>query len=261
MNILVCLKMVSRTTYTDALNPEDASGDRLSTGTIEINPADLYALETALRMKDRYGAYVTVLTMSPMSAEPILRNALAMGSDEAVLVCDRIFAGSDTLATAKTLSTAIRALPPQDMIFCGSKAIDSETGHIGAQLAALNELAYMSNVLAVSGVEEGAVGIRRAGKCGMEEYSLMLPAVLSVINGTDMIRSPTILGIRRGAKAPIRLMTGETLHLTEADSGKNASGTETIMVENLRFAHRHGAYSASAEEGILRLTEMLESVK
>ena len=139
MNILVCLKMVSRATYTDMLCSDDASDDRLSGGAIGINPADAYALETALKLKDRYGAYVTVLSMSPMLAEPMLRSALAMGADEAVLVCDRIFAGSDTIATAKTLSAALKALPRQDMIFCGSKAIDSETGHIGAQLAALND--------------------------------------------------------------------------------------------------------------------------
>lgn len=93
MNILVCLKMVSRATYTDMLCSDDASDDRLSGGAIEINPADAYALETALKLKDRYGAYVTVLSMSPMLAEPMLRSALAMAADEAVLVCDRIFAG------------------------------------------------------------------------------------------------------------------------------------------------------------------------
>ena len=261
MNILVCLKMVSRATYTDMLCADDASDDRLSGGAIEINPADAYALETALKLKDRYGAYVTVLSMSPMLAEPMLRRALAMGADEAVLVCDRIFAGSDTIATAKTLSAALKALPRQDMIFCGSKAIDSETGHIGAQLAALNELRYMGDVLAVNELRGGRLCVKHAGKHGAEEYSLVLPAVFSIINGTGMIRSPTIFGLRSSAKREIRIMTGDTLHLTAEQAGKNASGTETVRIDRLSFAHRHGAYTDDVHDGAAGLAEMLECAK
>ena len=196
-----------------------------------------------------------------MLAVPMLRSALAMGADEAVLVCDRIFAGSDTIATAKTLSAALKALPRQDMIFCGSKAIDSETGHIGAQLAALNELRYMGDVLAVNELRDGRLCVKHAGKHGAEEYSLVLPAVFSIINGTGMIRSPTIFGLRSSAKREIRIMTGDTLHLTAEQAGKNASGTETVRIDRLSFAHRHGAYTDDVHDGAARLAEMLECAK
>lgn len=136
-----------------------------------------------------------------MLAEPMLRSALAMGADEAVLVCDRIFAGSDTIATAKTLSAALKALPRQDMIFCGSKAIDSETGHIGAQLAALNELRYMGDVLAVNELRDGRLCVKHAGKHGAEEYSLVLPAVFSIINGYRNDPQPHHLRLAQQRKA------------------------------------------------------------
>ena len=125
MNILVCLKMVSQARFTDSLN--DTGADRLSGGQLVINPADAYALELALRLKDKKSdTFITVLTMAPQYAEHILRTALAMGADRAVHICDGAFAGSDTIMTALTISRAIEHIGPQDIILCGKKAIDSE---------------------------------------------------------------------------------------------------------------------------------------
>ena len=125
MNILVCLKIVSQATFTDSLTDND---DRLSGGKLGINPADAYALELALRIKDNAPeTMVTVVTMAPSYAENALRDAIAAGADRAVLICDSALAGSDTLVTANILAAAINRLGGFDLVLCGRKAIDSET--------------------------------------------------------------------------------------------------------------------------------------
>lgn len=148
MQIAVLLKLVSQSTFMDSL--AENVKDRLASGQLVINPADEYALELALRLRDRCnGSKVTVVTMSPACAEQVLYETLAMGADEAVHICDSAFAASDTLVTARILASALKKLPPQDMILCGQRSIDSETGHIGAQLAVYLEKPVITNTLSV----------------------------------------------------------------------------------------------------------------
>ena len=256
MNILVCLKMVSRSSYTDSFDT-DAPAERLSGGVYDVNPADEYALETALRIKDRYGACVTVLSMSPASAEPMLRKALAMGADQAVLICDRLFAGSDTVATSYVLAAALERLPMQDIVFCGNKAIDSETGHIGPQLAAIRGIPCLSNVVSVEDYRGGELYVKRSGGKGISRYAVKLPAVFTLVNGTGMVRSPTILGLRRSAKAEICRLTGADLGYTPLNAGPKASGTETVRVETMSFAHRLGVIESGEEAGAEKLFDIL----
>lgn len=256
MNILVCLKMVSQSTYSDTF--DDASGaERLSGGQLGINPADAYALELALRLKDiDSSVHITAITMAPKTAEMILRTALAMGVDEAVHISDRIFAGADTIATSATLAGAIRSLPPQDLILCGKKAVDSETGHIGPQLGALLGIPVITNVLEFSASESGITALR-SQENGTVQYGCGFPALLTVVNGTSMVRSATIMGMRRSKNVLVQLLTGAELGMDAAHAGQNASGTETIEVRQLRFAHRGGQRETSAEAGAAAIADML----
>ena len=249
MNILVCLKMVSRSTYSDTF-AESASADRLSGGQLGLNPADAYTLEQALRIKDRRPATrITVITMAPKTGEQILREALAMGADEAVHVSDIAYAGSDTIATAGVLAAAIASLGRFDLILCGRKAIDSETGHIGAQLSQALGVPFLSNVLSlVPG--NGAVEAICALSDGTAKFRCPCPVLLTVINGTDMVRAPMILGLRRAKNVPIRLVTTATVPAVR-------SGTETISVTELSFAHRHGEKETDLQRGIERLVKLL----
>lgn len=239
MNILVCLKMVSQSTYTDAIG-NNKNADRLSDGQLVINPADAYALELALRMKDKDKTIkITAIMMAPQYAEHILRTALSMGADQAVHVSDQLFAGADTIATAETLARAITLLPSQDLILCGNKAIDSETGHIGPQLAVLLSLPAITNVIDMDR-DGDTLLLQRSQEDGIAIYCGRLPLLLTVVNGSRMVRSPTILGMRRSKNAPIRLIDGAALGLSEEFAGQKASGTETIQVKQLQFPHRHG---------------------
>ena len=128
MNIVVCLKQVPDTT---AVKIDPKTGTLIRDGVPSIiNPEDKHALEAALEIKDRHGAHITVVSMGPLQAQNALREALCMGADEAILISDRAFEGSDTLATSKTLAGAIRKLN-YDIIFAGRQAIDGDTAQVG----------------------------------------------------------------------------------------------------------------------------------
>lgn len=254
MNILVCLKIVSIAQFSDSLND---SADRLSGGQLEFNPADMYALELALRLKDKDPkAMVTAVTMAPAYAEHPLRMALAAGADRAVLISDSRAAGSDTLVTAKVLASAIKKLPEQDLILCGSKAIDSETGHIGPQLAELLKLPLATNVLSFS-VKDGGVELICARDGFTAGYTGALPAVLTVCNGTDMVRSPTISGIRRSKSVGISRFDLDALGFAAEEAGLAGSPTRTVKIENVSFRSGKKELVTDPDEGVARLRDLL----
>lgn len=258
MNILVCLKLVSSAQFSDTLND---SADRLSGGQLDFNPADRYALELALRLKDKDPkAMVTAVTMAPAYAEHYLRTALAAGADRAVLISDERAAGSDTVVTSGILAAAIKKLPEQDLILCGSKTIDSETGHIGPQLAELLKLPLAVNVLSfyVNGERLDFVCARDGFTAG---YSGRLPAVLTVCNGTDMVRSPTIMGIRRSKNAEVLRFDLDALDFPPDEAGLSGSPTKTVKALSVDFRRGRRELCGDLDEGTARLLELLTAGK
>lgn len=234
MRILICLKIVSQPQFTDTLRDEDT--ERLKSGELGINPADLYALELGLRVKDRVpGTTVTVITMGPQLAGHFLREAVSMGADQAAHVCDAAFVGSDTLVTAGVLAAAIHHLPPQDLILCGKKAVDSETGHIGPQLSVLLSLPLAANVTTFTAAEDGGLEVTCVRDGGMALFQGRMPALLTVCNGTEMVRRPTILGMRNARGAEIRLFGREDLQLDRKAVGIAGSPTRTVHLRSVGF--------------------------
>ena len=200
---------------------------------------------------------VTVLTMAPSYVEKSLRDALAAGADEAVLICDSRAAGSDTLATSKIIAAAIKKLPDYDLILCGKKAIDSETGHIGPQLAVLLDMPVLTGVTAfeVQGTELKANCTRDGFSA---EYTGALPAILTVCNGTDMVRSPTIMGLRRSKNALIKQLDLDGLEVNSDEVGLEGSPTRTVSVETISFRRGRKNLCHDAEEGSMRLLSLLK---
>lgn len=133
MNVIVCIKQVPETTDV-RINPQTNTLVREGVKSI-INPFDMYAIETGVRLKEKMGGRVIVITMGPLQAEAALREAISMGADDAILVSDRAFAGSDTWATSYTLSCAIRKAAKEfggyDVIICGKQASDGDTAQVG----------------------------------------------------------------------------------------------------------------------------------
>ena len=254
MNIIVCLKIVSQATFSDSLTDND---DRLSGGRLSINPADRYALELALRIKDNDpGTMVTVVTMAPAYAESSLRDAIAAGADRAVIVCDSALAGSDTLITANILASSIRMLGSFDLVLCGRKAIDSETGHIAPQLSERLGLP-IATVITAFNVQNGTLHICRTSDGVSAEFTGKMPAILSICNGTDMVRNPTIMGMRRSKSVSIERLTLSDIGIPAESVGLTGSPTRTAAVETMSFRKGKKSVCTDAEVGALTLLELI----
>ena len=158
MNIIVCIKQVPDTAEV-RINPETGTLIRDGVPSI-VNPFDMHAIEAGLQLREKVGGKVTVLTMGPPQAESALRDAIAMGADDAVLLSDRAFAGSDTWATSHILSKAISKLGA-DIITCGKQAIDGDTAQVGPEVAEFLNIPHISYVRRVDDITEKTVKVQR----------------------------------------------------------------------------------------------------
>ena len=148
MNIIVCIKQVPGTSN---VKVDPVTGVLIRDGVeSKMNPYDLFALETALKLKEETGGSVKVITMGPPAAKDVLMEAIYMGADDGVLVSDRRFAGADVLATSRTLSSAIAASGDFDLILCGKQTTDGDTAQVGAEIAEYMELLHFANVKSIS---------------------------------------------------------------------------------------------------------------
>lgn len=192
MKIIVCVKQVPDTNEV-RMDPKTGTLIREGVPSI-INPDDRNALEEALCLKDENGAEVVVLTMGPAQADTALREALAMGADRAILLCDRKFAGSDTWATAHALTCAIQKIKDFDLIFCGRQAIDGDTAQVGPQIAEYLDLPQVSYVRKVK-IENDRVTVERLLEDGYEVIGTTLPCLLTAVKELNEPRWPSMRGI------------------------------------------------------------------
>jgi len=187
MKIVVMIKQVPDTTEV-RLDPRTGTLIREGVPSI-INPEDKNALEEALKLKENMGAQVVVISMGPPQAEDALREALAMGADEAILLSDRAFAGADTWATATTLGYALKKIGDFDLVLAGRQAIDGDTAQVGPQLAEFLKVPQVTYVRELS-VEGGSVRAKRAVEDGYEHIEAKLPALLTITKEANTPRYP-----------------------------------------------------------------------
>lgn len=196
MHIVVCIKQVPDSGQI-RVHPVTNTIMRQGVPTI-INPYDLFALEQALRLRDQHGGQVTVLTMGPPMAEDSLRKALTFGADRAVLLTDRFFAGSDTLATSYALASAIAKISATwgapDIVFTGKQTIDGDTAQVGPQTAEKLGIPQVSYVEALLGIEGKTITLRRNLGNGFQEVRGKLPILLTVIGEAN---EPRVAGVKR----------------------------------------------------------------
>ena len=159
-----------------------------------INPFDVYAIEEGVRLKEKFGGKVIVLTMGPPQAEAVLREAISLGCDEAVLVSDRAFAGSDTLATSYTLSKAIEKIKDYDVIICGKQAIDGDTAQVGPGIAATLDIPQITYVRKIEDIKDGTITAERATEEGYEVIETKLPCLMTVVKEINTPRLPSLKG-------------------------------------------------------------------
>ena len=233
MNTIVCIKQVPDTTEVK-INPETGTLIREGVPSI-INPFDTYAIEEGLRLKEQFGGKVTVISMGPPQAMEALKEAVAMGADEAILLSDKAFAGSDTWATAYTLSRAIKKCGGFDIILCGKQAIDGDTGQVGPGIArqlGISQLTYVFKIRKLDS-ESRAIVVERLLEEGREVVETTLPAVLTVVKDINQPRYPTFLGIRRATKMQIPVWGAADLPETDSNKfGLKGSPTQVVRVFN-----------------------------
>ena len=293
MNILVCMKQVVE--IETAKMTDDFRIDR-GKSKHEVNPADCAALEHALTLKEKYGGAVTVLTMGPDSAEDMLREVASLNVDKLVLLQDKAAAGSDTLATARILAAAARHLGPFDLILAGRRAVDGETGHVPAEMAALLGLPCVTNVVSVRGGEHSAEEDARANDA-FESYSYAMPdaehdaaelakleyeansvlcqrlledgtallrvprpAVISICGGANELRPPSIEGMRRAKESEILRLDTKMLGLKPEQIGTQGSPTKVKSLVLPPQVDREKVRYEDAEEGAKAIYDALMDV-
>jgi electron transfer flavoprotein beta subunit len=182
MHVAVCIKQVPDMPSV-RIDPERMTINREGVDSI-INPGDRVALEAALSLKEREGGRITVITMGPLQSEEAVREAMAMGADDGILISDPALAGSDTWITSQVLARALKKLnPPFDLVLCGIRTMDSDTGHVGPQIAEaldLPQACYVTDIIS----EPPALVVRRVSEGFLETLRLTLPALLTIEPGT-----------------------------------------------------------------------------
>ncbi|MCX5702296.1 MAG: electron transfer flavoprotein subunit beta/FixA family protein [Candidatus Omnitrophica bacterium] len=228
MNIIVCIKQVPDTTEV-RINPETNTLVREGVKSI-INPFDMYAIEEAIRIKEKLGGKTTVITMGPPQAEAALREAFAMGIDEGILISDRAFAGSDTWATSYTLVGAIKKIGEFDLILCGKQAADGDTAQVGPGISAHLDIPQVTYVKKIEEIKDGLARVERMTEEGFEIIETPLPALFTVVKEINEPRLPSLKGMMRAKQAKIALWTQKELNLDAQKIGLCGSPTQVVKI-------------------------------
>ena len=224
LKILVCVKQIPDVDL-GKMDPETGNLVRAGVPTL-TNPLDLNALEAAVRTKERCGGRITLITMGPPAAEETLRECLAVGGDEAVLITGRPFGGADTLSTSYTIVKAAEALGKFDLIFCGKESLDGATGQMASQLAERFDAAQISCCLTIEDIAEGRIRAVRALETGRETVEATLPCLLTVEKDNFYGRLPSLGAYLAAKTAPITVFDETSLPgLDPARIGVPGSGT------------------------------------
>ncbi|KGN03010.1 electron transfer flavoprotein subunit beta [Clostridium novyi A str. 4570] len=222
MKIVVCLKQVPDT---NQVKIDPVTGTLVREGVPSIiNPEDKNALEEALRLKDENGATVTVISMGPPQAEAALREAMAMGADDAILISDRAFAGADTLATSHALAGALKKLE-YDIIFAGRQAIDGDTAQVGPEIAehlGLPQITYVEKV----DVDGDKLTVRRALENGYEVLEVQTPCLLTAIKELNEPRYMDMKNVFGLFEREVKVWSADDIDVDKALLGLKGSPTK-----------------------------------
>ncbi|MBN2334670.1 electron transfer flavoprotein subunit beta/FixA family protein [Candidatus Bathyarchaeota archaeon] len=228
MNIVVPIKQVPETTE---VNFDEETGRLIREGVAAvINPFDEYAIEEALRIREKHGGTVKVITMGPPWADDALRDAIAMGADEGWLATDRAFAGADTWATSLTLAKCVERMGEYDLIICGLKTTDGDTGQTGPEMAEHMDIPHVCYVSEIKEIGDGKVVLRRNMDDGVETLEAPLPLLVSVGKDINQPRLATLRGRLKAKKAEIKEITNKDLGLNPKEIGLDGSFTRVVKV-------------------------------
>ena len=246
MKIVVCIKQVPDTTEIK-INP--VTGTLIREGVPSImNHDDKGGLEMALRLKDKYGAEVTVITMGPPQADLVLREALAMGADKAILLTDRKFAGADTLATSNALAGAIRTLK-WDLIIAGRQAIDGDTAQVGPQIAEHLDVPQISYVADLEWDNNRFV-VKKETEEGYQRLAVAGPCLLTVLASGCKARYMNVRGIVEAYQKPVEIWGADRIEVDEEKLGLKGSPTRVAKAFTKGLKQAGEVFEVDAEEAV-----------
>lgn len=259
MNIIVCVKQVPDTTEVK-IDPVTNTLIRSGVPSI-VNPFDKNAIEAALQLKENYGGSVKVITMGPPQAKEALKECLAMGADDAILISDRAFAGADTWATSYTLAKAIEHLGEYDLILCGKQAIDGDTAQVGPGIAEWLDISQITYVQRINNYENGLINAERVIEGGFEAITATTPAVLTVEKSINEPRYPSLKGTRRAAKAEIPILSAADIQVNEELAGLKGSPTFVKRIFTPELRNKGQIFTGEARETSKELAEKIINLK
>ena len=260
MKIALCIKQVPDTT--DIRWTEHNTIQREGVESI-INPFDVYATEFCLKIKEQNpDTEITVFTMGPAQAESMLRKVMALGVNNAVLISDKKFAGSDTYATGLTISRAIRtALPDFDLIVCGQFAVDGDTAQTGPNIANFLAIPQVTFVKEFKSLEDKKLALTREMEDGIETVRVELPALVCVMQNDFEPQRPKINGIISANKKEIQILSMVDIGLTPEKTG--IKGSPTYVSKAFRNITTHNAqkFKMSVPDSVNLLSKKLKSLE
>ncbi len=263
LRMLVPVKYVPDT---DEIRVDETAGTMVREGTPgTINPLDLYAIEAALQLREKYGGEMVAMSMGPPAAERALRDALALGCHRAFLLSDPDFAGADTWATARTLAAGAEKLGPFDLIICGERATDGETGQVGPELAAMLGLPVVTFVSELCEVEPSANGRPRRVRCrrlteeGYQEVTVLLPALLTVTKQVTEPRLPTLRGKLAARRAQVAKWSRCNLDLALDECGLRGSPTRVVRVHYPKLSRQAERVEGPRDVVVERIVSFLQT--
>jgi electron transfer flavoprotein beta subunit len=228
MHFIVCIKQVPNTTNVQI---DEKTGTLKREGVESIiNPFDEYAIEEAIRLKERFGGKTTVITMGPPQAEAALREALGRGIDNAILISDRAFAGADTWATGYTLASAIKTIGDYDLIICGKQATDGDTAQVGPSIAEMLDIPHVAYVKKIENIDAQNIQVERMMEDGYDLIEMPLPSLISVVKEINTPRLPSLRGMMNAKKAVIQKWTANDIKAEPQKIGLTGSPTQVMKI-------------------------------
>lgn len=255
MEIVVCIKQVPDTADVK-IDPKTNTLIREGVRSI-INPFDMYAIEEALRLKERFGGKVTVICMGPPQAKDALKEAISFGCDEAVLVSDRAFAGSDTLATSYTIASGIRKIGKFDLIICGKQASDGDTAQVGPGISVYLDVPQVAFVKKVEDVKDGKIIVERLNEEGFDIVESPLPCLITVVKEINTPRIASLKGIMRSKKYEVPTWVAADLNVEPQFLGLGGSPTQVMRIFTPKPRAGGQILDGSVDEAVGKLVDHL----
>ena len=230
MKITVCVKQVPAT---NEIRMDPVTNTIIREGIESIlNPFDTYAVEEAIRLKERFGKdggwNLTSMSMGIPAAASILKETIALGFDEAYLLSDRALAGADTIATAKALTAGIRKTGMPDLILCGKMASDGDTAQVGPMVAEMLSIPHVTDIAEILDLKDGVLTCRRMTDDGYSTITIQLPALVTVVKEINVPRLPSIAGMLRGHSTEIPMIRADALDVSKEELGLSGSPTQVV---------------------------------